>query len=330
MIIKKIGILGGSGFVGATLANHLSAEGHKLKVLTRNREANRHNMILLPQLDLVQTDIHDQEALSAGLSDCDVVVNLVGILNERGRKGSGFHKAHVELTDKVIKACQENNIQRVLHMSALNADAINGASHYLRTKGEAENNIHAAEGLHVTSFRPSVIFGKDDRFFNRFSAFIKLSPIAFPLACAKARFAPIYVEDVAAAMICTLNNPAHYGRRYDLCGPDSYTLQELVEFTAACIGKKRMVLPLPDPVARVQGLAFDLSGFLFHALGIEQPFSTDNYLSTRMDSVCECNDMTTLGITPANMKAIVPTYLANQTQRGKYDAYRQGSRRESL
>jgi len=330
MIIKRIGILGGSGFVGTTLTNHLSAKGHELKVLTRNREANRHNMILLPKLDLVQTNIHNQEALSAELSDCDAVINLVGILNERGRRSSGFHNAHVELTNKLIKACQENNIQRLLHMSALNADAINGTSHYLRTKGEAENNVHAVEGLHVTSFRPSVIFGKDDSFFNRLSALIKLSPVAFPLACARARFAPVYVEDVAKAMIRTFNDPAHYGKRYDLCGPDIYTLQELVEFTAACIDKKKIVLPLPDLVARMQGLAFDLSGFLFHALGIEQPFSTDNYLSTKMDSVCECNDMATLGITPTSMKATVPTYLTNQTQRGKYDAYRRGSRRENL
>jgi len=215
-------------------------------------------------------------------------------------------------------------------MSALNADAINGASHYLRTKGTAENNIHAAEGLHVTSFRPSVIFGKDDSFFNRFSTLIKLFPAVFPLACAKTRFAPIYVEDVAEAMICTLNDSAHHGRRYDLCGADIYTLQALVEFTAACIDRKKIVLPLADPVARMQGAAFDLGGFLFHALGIEQPFSTDNYLSTKMDSVCECNDMTTLGITPTSMQATVPTYLAKQTQRGKYDAYRQRSRRENL
>ncbi len=329
MIIKRIGLLGGSGFVGATLANQLSARGYELKVLTRDREARRHNIILLPKLDLVEVNIHNQRALSAELSDCDAVINLVGILNEQGRKGSGFHHAHVALTDKLIHACEENNIQRVLHMSALNADAINGASHYLRTKGEAENNIHTVEGLQVTSFRPSVIFGKGDGLFNRLAALIKLSPVVFPLACAKARFAPVYVEDVAEAMISTLHDPAHYGKRYDLCGADIYTLQELVEFTATCIDKRRIVLPLPDSIARMQGLAFDLGSFLFHALGVEQPFSTDNYLSTKVDSVCECNGMTELGITPTSMKATVSAYLTNQTQRGKYQAYRRGSRREN-
>ena len=310
MNFRKIGILGGSGFVGRCLAKHLYDAGHELKVLSRRRITKHLAFGLLPDLELVETDIHDQAQLTAHLSGCDTVVNLVGILNERGASGAGFHHAHAELTGKVIRACRENRIERLLHMSAINADATGGASHYLRSKGLAEDNAHAAEGLRVTSYRPSVIFGSDDSFFNRFAALLRLMPGVFPLACAGARFAPVFVEDVARAMVETLQDPAHFGKRYELCGPRNYTLRELVEYTARCAGRNRVIIPLPDFAARMQGLTFDLAGFVFPVLGIEQPFSTDNYRSMQVDAVCRCNDLETLGIEPATVESIVPAYLS--------------------
>ena len=309
MGMGKIGILGGSGFVGRTLARRLSGAGHELKVLTRRRAAKHHALSLLPDLELIETDIHNQAQLTAHLSGCRAVVNLVGILNERGTSGNGFHHAHVELTGKVIRACRENSVERLLHMSAINADATAGASHYLRSKGLAEDNAHAAQGIRVTSYRPSVIFGSEDSFFNRFAGLIRLMPGIFPLACAGAQFAPVSVDDVARTMADTLADPAHYGKRYDLCGPRSYTLQELVEFTARCTGRNRLIIPLPDFAARMQGLAFDLTGFIFPVLGIEQPFSTDNYRSMQVDAVGRCNALPALGITPAAVEDIVPAYL---------------------
>lgn len=312
MSFRKIGILGGSGFVGRCLAKQLCDAGHELKVLSRRRATKRHAFSQLPDLELVEADIHDQAQLTAHLSGCDTVVNLVGILNERGTGGTGFHHAHVELTGKVIRACRENRIERLLHMSAINADATGGTSHYLRSKGLAEDNAHAAEGLRVTSYRPSVIFGSDDSFFNRFAALLRLMPGVFPLACAGARFAPVFVEDVARAMVETLQDPAHFGKRYDLCGPRNYTLQELVEYTASCTGRNRVIIPLPDFAARMQGLAFDLAGFVFPVLGIEQPFSADNYRSMQVDAVCRCNDLETLGIVPATVESIVPAYLSDK------------------
>lgn len=312
MSFRKIGILGGSGFVGRCLAKHLCDAGHELKVLSRRRATKRHAFSQLPDLELVETDIHDQAQLTAHLSGCDTVVNLVGILNERGTGGAGFHHAHVELTGKVIRACRENRIERLLHMSAINADATGGTSHYLRSKGLAEDNAHAAGGLRVTSYRPSVIFGSEDSFFNRFAGLLRLTPGVFPLACAGARFAPVFVEDVARAMVETLQDPAHFGKRYDLCGPRSYTLRELVEYTASCTGRNRVIIPLPDFAARMQGLAFDLAGFVFPVLGIEQPFSTDNYRSMQVDAVCRRNDLETLGIVPATVESIVPAYLSDK------------------
>ena len=123
MLIKKIAILGGSGFVGQSLCNRLSEDGYKLKVPTRNREYSRENLILLPNLELVETDIHNSKNLKKLLVDCDAVINLVGILNEKGNKGEGFKKVHVKLIENLISACEINGIRRVIQMSALNADA---------------------------------------------------------------------------------------------------------------------------------------------------------------------------------------------------------------
>ena len=328
MQIKTIAILGGSGFVGRNLANRLVKDGYKLRILTRQRENKRKDLILLPDVALIQANIHVASELHTQLTGCDAVINLVGILNERGRQGEGFYHAHVSLTEKVIAACQANGIKRLLQMSALNADAEGGGSHYLRSKGEAEDKAHAANDLHVTSFRPSIIFGAGDSFFNRFADLLKLTPLCFPLACAGTRFAPVYVADVAAAFAKCLCEPSSYGRRYELCGPASYTLKELLEYTARCINIKRSILPLPDFLARMQATVFDRLGFAFSVVGVEKPFSMDNYLSARKDSVCSCEHLTELDIKPIAIEAIVPSYLANDNQRQGYYRLRRQARRK--
>jgi NADH dehydrogenase len=319
MLIRSICILGGTGFVGRTLANRFARDGLRLKILTRDREANRRSLILLPNVDLVQANVHDPEALLGNFRGCDAVINLVGILNERGRDGSGFRFAHVELARKVVAACRGTGVRRLLHMSALNADARSGPSHYLRSKGEAEDIVHAAAHLRVTSFRPSVIFGREDSFFNRFARLLRLTPVAFPLACATARFAPVHVGDVAEAFRIALSEPGSYGRRWQLCGPRQYTLRQLVEYTASCLGIRRRVIPLPDVLSRIQAALFDFVP--------GKPFSTDNYLSARVDSVCTCNDLAGLGIQPLALEAVVPAYLARQDQSARYGQFRSQSRR---
>ena len=322
MIIKRICILGGTGFLGKTLANRLTKDGYQLRLLTRDREKNRDNIILLPTVELIETDIHNQEQLTRHFADCEAVINLVGILNEKGRDGSGFRRVHVELTNKIIQACNANAINRLLHMSALNADAVNGPSYYLRTKGEAEDRVHQEEGIRVTSFRPSVIFGPQDSFFNRFASLLQITPLVFPLACAAARFAPVFVEDVAEAMATTLRKPDSYGRRYTLVGPRNYTLLQLVQYTAQCLGISRTILPLPVPLARVQAAVFDFVP--------GKPFSTDNYLSATVDSISDHNDLPILGIKPTPLEAIVPQYLGRRFQRAYYYDYRRsGGRRQT-
>jgi NADH dehydrogenase len=313
MLIRQVCILGGTGFVGRTLANRLTRDGYRLRVLTRDRERNR-DLLLLPTLQLVQADVHDPAQLAHHLEGCEAAINLVGILNERGRDGSGFQHAHVELAEKLVDACRQAGVRRLLHMSALNADAQNGPSHYLGTKGEAEDIVHLAEQLAVTSFRPSVIFGPGDGFFNRFARLLRRVPLVFPLACPGARFAPVYVVDVAEAFARALKDPHTYGRRLNLCGPREYTLREIVEYTAHCLGLRRRIIPLPDHLSRMQAAVFDFVP--------GKPFSTDNYRSTLVDSVCGCNDLPALDITPTPVEAVVPGYLAHRHHRSRYQQYR--------
>lgn len=320
MLIKRIAILGGSGFVGRSLCNRLAQAGYHLKVLTGNREYNRNNLIILPDLELVETNIHDQRQLTRQLAGCDAVINLVGILNEKGNTGSGFDYVHVKLVEKLISACKENGIDRLLQMSALNADAVDGGSHYLRTKGKAEDLLRADSAwINTTIFRPSVIFGRDDDFFNRFAKLLKMVPIIFPLACYQSKFAPVYVLDVVEVMVRSLTRPESYHKTYKLCGPAVYTLEQLVNYTAKTIGIKRTVIPLNDLLSRLQALVFDFVP--------GKPFSTDNYLSAKTDSVCDSNDLDLFDIAASTVESIVPRYLTNQSHRSAYSYLRSKSRR---
>ncbi len=270
-----------------------------MRILTRKSDPHR-DLLVLPTLTMVECNVHDSAALSQALVGCDVVINLVGILNEKGHDGSGFHHAHVELPQKVVDACRANNIHRLLHMSALGADADHGPSFYQRTKGEGERLVHNS-GLTVTTFRPSVMFGEHDSFFNRFGALLKLSPGLFPLACASARFAPVFVGDVVEAYSRAIDNPETYGKGYELCGPRVYTLRQLVQYTASVLELKRLVLPLPDWMSRLQ------ANVLEYFPG--KPFSRDNYLSLQRDNICSGEFPSEFGIIPRSLENEVPKYL---------------------
>ncbi len=313
--MRKICLLGGTGFVGKHLANRLFNLGWQVRVLTRRREQHR-ELLVLPTLELVSTDIYDQEQLNEQLAGCDAVINLVGILNETGNDGTGFRKAHVELSEKVVAACQANHIRRLLHMSALNADAKNGKSHYLRSKGEAEDLVHAAEDLHVTSFRASVIFGEDDSFFNRFATLLRVPSPLFMLPSGHAKFAPVWINDVVDAIVQVLDKPEHYGQRYNLCGPKVYSLRDLVAYTAKMLGVKRYIMPLKDTASKLVARIMDkVPG---------KPYSVDNYLSSQVDSVCgDNNHLPQLGITPHTLETIMPKYFAAaSTPREVYSTFR--------
>ena len=310
MLIKKIVVLGGTGFVGSSLCNRLSKEGYQIKILTRNREYNRENLILLPNVDLIETDVGNLNNLNQHLIGCDMVINLIGILNEKGNVGDGFKKVHVELIKKLIKACEKNGIRRFMYLSALNADSKNAKSFYLKTKGKAEELLHSNKiGMKVTSFRPSVIFGKSDSFFNRFANLLKMTPIFFPLACYKTKFAPIYVLDLVEMVIKAINDSSSYDRKFNLCGPKIYTLKDLVAYTAKTMDKKCIIIPLNNFFSLMQAKIFDfIPG---------KPFSTDNYLSAQTDSICKSNDLKLYNINPTPIEDIVPKYINNYN----YDSF---------
>lgn len=301
--MSKIVILGGTGFVGRALVHRLQAAGHRLLVLSRNRERLRH-LLIYPSVQVLSCNPYDQAALVRHLQDANAVVNLVGILNGPGRSGRGFERAHVQLTKTLIDACRQAGVSRLLQMSALNAG--NGSSHYLRTRGEAEALVKDS-GLDWTLFQPSVIFGPGDGFFCRFAGLLKLAPL-LPLARAGARFAPVYVFDVAEAFARALERPEAIGRTYPLGGPTTATLAELVRYTAGVLGLKRAVLPIPDFAARLQGLAFDFLPVPLKA------FSTDNYRSLLVDSVPAHDGLAELGIRATPFEHVVPGYLGHGRQ----------------
>ena len=301
MKVQTICILGGTGFVGGHLVTHLANEGHSLKVLTRHPQRHR-ELAVLPTVALVGAGIGDPAALEAQFAGCDAVINLVGILNG---SEAAFQALHADLPRRVAEACRKAGVPRLLHMSALNADP-NGPSMYLRTKGQGLQAVMQAEGIHATAFCPSVIFGPDDSFFNRFATLLKLSPV-IPLACPDARFAPVYIGDVVSAFALALEDASTYGKSYELCGPRVYTLKELVEYTAQLIGRKRLIVGLPDGLARLQARIFE------HLPG--QPFTTDNYNSMQRDSVCRSDGLAALGITPHSVEAIMSRHFQHQDAR---------------
>lgn len=312
---NSICILGGTGFVGKYIAGRLVSTGKHVRILTRNRN-NHRDLLVLPNVELIEADAFDSSQLEKNIEGMDAVINLIGILNEKQHNGDGFRKVHVDLPKSILGACLKLHIPRIVHMSALHADANQGPSFYLRTKGEGENALHtfSSDRLTVTSFRPSVIFGPGDSFFNRFAKLLKVTPFAFPLACANARFAPVYVGDVADRFVQALDDKSTYGRHFDLCGPEQYSLKQLVEYTARTLGLKRQVIALPDFISKMQ--AHTLEWFP------GKPFSLDNYNSLKIDSVCQQG-----AHEPTSIDMIVPSYLGSNNRQTEYDALRKIARR---
>ena len=287
--------------MGTQLCAALVREGWIVTVPTRNPDRARH-LKLLPTLALVAADVHDTDKLAVLCAGQQAVVNLVGILNERGHDGRGFEQAHVALARKLVLACRRQRVPRLFQMSALNADPDRGTSHYLRSKGRAERIVRDECGadLQWTIFRPSVIFGPRDDFINRFSRLLRVIPFMFPLARPMARFQPVWVEDVVAAIMHSLADEATAGECYELGGPEVFTLREIVTMTRDRLGVRRLIVGLPDFASRLQAAICDFVP--------GKPFSTDNYRSLLVDSVGRTDGFARLGIRPQPLAAVFPQY----------------------
>jgi uncharacterized protein YbjT (DUF2867 family) len=315
MIINDVCVIGGSGFVGRHVAHQLCARTYRVTLPTRDRERVKDDLIPLPTADVITADVHDEQTLMRLMRGCGAVVNLVGVLHG-GRGKASFEQAHVELARKVVDACQRTGIRRLVHMSALNADPA-GPSAYLRTKGEAEKIVRDS-GLDWTIFRPSVIFGREDRFLNLFAKLQSVLPVV-ALASPQARFQPVYVEDVAAAIVESVQRLESFGQTYELVGPKVYTLRELVEYVGRVTGHRRPVIGLGPMLSHLQAYALELApGKLM---------SRDNVKSMKVDSVSQ--DALPFGVTPTALEAVAPTWLAQATPRDRYNLFRDRAHRQS-
>ena len=283
-------------------------------MLTRAK-AQRSTWKLKSGVTLVEADVYDTAALEKQFSGAGAVVSMAGILNEAGFGGKGFDRVHVELVEGVIEACRAAGVRRLLHVSALNAGK--GESHYLKSKGRAEQALLAADDLDVTIFQPSVIFGPGDDFFNRFAMMLSLAPV-MPLACPDSRLQPVYAGDVTGAMVTALGDPMTYGQSYQLAGPLEYTLKELVQWTARTMGKKRWIIGLPRPLSAAMAAVMNLVP--------GKPLSWDNYLSLQTDNVSDDNGLKRLGITPRAIDTVVPDYLVGSLHQRRLQIFRQRPR----
>jgi len=311
-------VVGGSGFVGRHLVAALAARGCNVTVPARRRERAKH-LVLLPTVEVVEADVNHPGVLARLIPGHDTVINLAGVLHSRrGRRdergpndyGPDFARAHVELAQAVVSACRTAGVKRRLHMSALGADP-QAPSEYLRSKGIGERAALAAEDLAVTVFRPSVIFGPEDSFLNVFATLARFLPVIV-LACPQARFQPVYVGDVVRAFLGALDERESRGKRYELGGPQQYTLRELVEAVCAITGRRRLVIGLGERLSMAQARMLEL-------LPVKL-MTRDNVRSMQVPSVC--GTPFPFGIEPAALEALAPSWLAPVGPRGRYPALR--------
>jgi NADH dehydrogenase len=295
----SICILGGTGFLGTRLTARLLKDNHRVTVLSRDRELHKH-LLVLPGLMLENCNVYDEAQLSERLRGKDVVVNLIGILNERWFGGAGFRRAHTELTRTLLLAARSANVGRLLQVSALGA-AVDAPSMYLRSKGEAEKLIREQSALDWTIFQPSVMFGPGDTFLNRFARLLAAAPGVLPLARPNARFQPVFVDDVVDAILRCLRGGGSSRQTYQLGGPQIFTLREVVQLVAKVTGRRRWIAGLPNALGRLEAAVFDFVP--------GRPFSSDNYKSLKVDSVCTEDGFERLKLKPHSMAASARQYV---------------------
>lgn len=305
--MKKILLIGGTGFLGSALASRLScrpastdfsgayppARNHFITLPTRRPERVRH-LAVLPSVRLVQADVHDEAALASLMAEQDAVISLAGIL-----KGN-FQRTHAELPGKIARAAAAARVPRLLHISAL-ASAADAPSSYLRSKAAGEAALKTAYP-EATIFQPSVIFGRGDSFMTLFAGLLKLAPIV-PLACPDARFQPVWLGDVVTAVVTSLDHPESRGQTFPLCGPRIYTLRKLVAYAGMVSGHPRPIVGLPLALSYLQAWLME-----FVPKG---PMTRDNVRSMLVPNICPSGCKLPFGIEATPLEAIAPQYLAD-------------------
>lgn len=296
-MMKRILLLGGTGFVGRHVCEHLARAGLQMSVITR-RAINAQAVQTLPRLTVIEADVHDEAALARLLPGHDAVVSLVGVLHGNAAR---FQRAHVELPRKLAHAMQAAGVRRLVHVSALGASA-EGPSNYQRSKAAGEAVLREA-GLDLTLLRPSVVFGAGDSFLRLFARLQASLPVML-LPGSSVRLQPVWVGDVACAVVRCLADPATVGKTYELAGPSVHTLRDLVRIAGRLSGHPRPVIGLPLAFGHLQALALQL-------LPGEPLMSADNMASLEVDNVAsgKLPGLAELGIAPAPLEPIAASYL---------------------
>jgi len=317
--VNNILILGGSGFVGRSVCDKLversGGAGGQIVVPSRRPPRVKH-LQLLPTVRVVQADVHSPTELHRLVQGADAVINLVAVLHGSTAE---FKRVHVELPHKLADACNAAGVRRLVHVSALGVDEA-APSRYLRSKAAGEAALKAAN-LDLTILRPSVIFGEHDHFTNLFATLQALAPFV-PLAGAQARFQPVWVQDVAAAIVRCLDLPSSVGQTFECAGPDVLTLKQIVEQVGRWSGHERWVVGLPDAAARAQA-------FLMELMPGTPLMSRDNLDSMRVPNVASghLSGLAALGIDASPMASVVPDYLSPGRGLARLDAWRAKARR---
>jgi uncharacterized protein YbjT (DUF2867 family) len=316
---ENILVLGGTGFVGRSVCEKLversGGAGGCIVVPTRHLGHGRH-LQMLPTLQLVSANLHDDAQLARLVAGSDAVINLVAILQGDAQR---FRAVHEELPRRIAQACKAAGVKRLIHVSALGVGE-NAPSLYLRSKAAGEKLL-AAAGLDLTMLRPSVIFGAHDKLLNLFATLQAVAPVV-PLAGADSRYQPVWVEDVATAIVRCLDDDSSIGKTYECAGPDVLTLRELVRSAGRWAGHERPVIGLPGGLATLQAMLMEL-------LPGEPLISRDNLASMRVPNVATGTlpGLDALGIRASALSAVAPQYLASGQGPARLDAWRARARR---
>lgn len=298
---KKVTIFGGSGLVGRRIVQRLARAGAQIRVGVRDVDQALflRTMGVVGQVTPIPVNICNYDSVRAACEETDIVINLVGILFEKGSQR--FDRIHLRGAENVAKACALHKVHRLIHMSALGAN-LHSHSRYAKTKGQGEEAVKKIF-TDVTILRPSVIFGPEDRFFNYFAQIAVLSPFLPLIGGGKTKFQPVYVGDVADAVIAILNNPQTKSKTFELGGPTVYTLTQIMEFITTTIQRKKIFVSLPFFVSKILGYFLQI---LPHP-----PLTSDQVELMKKDSVVSNKAWTfkDLGIQPKDVQAIVPEYL---------------------
>lgn len=312
---KLVTIFGGSGFVGRYIVRGLAQKGYRIRVAVRRPGEAYYLQPFgdVGQIQVVQANVRDAESVAAALEGASAAVNAVGILYETGKQG--FDAVHAKGAANVAEQAAKAGVETLVHISAMGADSMS-PSEYAETKAHGERAVRLAFPKAVI-LQPSVIFGPEDDFFNMFAAMARISPVLPLIGGGETRFQPVFVGDVAEAALRVIEGSAPTGRAYELGGPETLSFREILEFICKTIGRKRLLVPVPFFIARIQ--AWFLQMWPWPLLTVDQVrlLEKDNVMSETAKQ--EHRGFSALGITPRSIEVIVPAYLQRFRAAGQFD-----------